>query len=176
MVEKKGASRLNVLVIFVLFFAVLHTTSHIFIFGTGVDGIVKGGVSGFSIGELNLGDDVELQAKKASPISRIIIVFEWIVLIGLIIFGMIRTRIHVAPEKVIDSTHVRHSKIAGRTDLDDLYEFLQKEKSVSLSKIQKVFGVSKETVDIWSKTLESGNLVEIHYPHIGEPELRVVEK
>ncbi len=171
--EKKRATGLHVLVVFLLLVAVLHTVAHVFLYGTGVAGLASGGVSGFSVGDLNLAEDVEVQAQALSPISRLVIVAEWMALIGLVVFSMMRTRIHTTPALPVKEIHIELSKGPGRTDLDVLYDLLHQEKSVALSQIQKSFGVSKETVENWCKTLESGNLAEVYYPRLGEPELRL---
>jgi len=58
------------------------------------------------------------------------------------------------------------------TDVDHLYDFLFKEKNIKLSKISQNFNVTREKAEEWCKILEEGGLAIIHYPPIGEPEIR----
>lgn len=171
--EKKRSVALGIGIAFLLIVALLHTVAHVFFYGTGVSGIVPKGVSGFSIGDVGLAEDVEVEAQRLSWVSRIVILAEWVALIGLVVFAMVRTRLHESPVDPTHEIHIDHPAGLGRTDLDVLYDLLKKEKKISLPKIQKLFGVSEEIVEHWCKTLESGNLAEVHYPRLGEPELRV---
>lgn len=61
--------------------------------------------------------------------------------------------------------------IKNKTDIDSLYELLQKEKSINLSAIINTFGISKEKAEEWCRILEEGGLAIVHYPPIGELEL-----
>lgn len=58
------------------------------------------------------------------------------------------------------------------TDVDHLYDFLFKEKNIKLSKVSQNFNVTREKAEEWCKILEEGGLAIIHYPPIGEPEIR----
>jgi len=65
----------------------------------------------------------------------------------------------------------KFDNIKNKTDIDNLYELLQREKSIRLSEITNNFGISKEKAEEWCRILEEGGLAIVHYPPIGEPEL-----
>ncbi len=58
------------------------------------------------------------------------------------------------------------------TDLDVLYKVIEKKGRIKLSAVSKYFGIDKRKVDEWATILQEHNLAEIHYPAIGEAELR----
>ncbi len=58
------------------------------------------------------------------------------------------------------------------TDVDHLYEALSREKSIKLSKVAQNFSIPREKAEEWARILEEGGLAILHYPAIGEPELR----
>lgn len=175
MAERGGSKGLQVGILFVLLFALLHTGAHVVLYGTGISGFAQRGVSGFSIGSLDLGDDTAAKAERFSGPSRFIILAEWFLLIGLVVFAMVRTRIHSPLDKEIKTFSIDHLQGPSRTDLDVLYDLLKEQKRIPLSRIEKTFKVNQDTVESWCKTLESGNLAQLSYPRIGEPELHVIE-
>ena len=63
-----------------------------------------------------------------------------------------------------------------QTDLDRLMEMVQKYTIVKLSEAATIFQVSIRTIEDWARILESHNLIRIHYPAFGEPELRKVNR
>ena len=58
------------------------------------------------------------------------------------------------------------------TDIDSLYLIIEKFKSVKFSEIAEVFKIDKTKAEQWAKILESHELVIIHYPAFGEPEVK----
>jgi CBS domain-containing protein len=58
------------------------------------------------------------------------------------------------------------------TDIDKILAVIKERKRVKFSELEKMFEVSKETIEEWAKILEDHGLAEIFYPAIGEPELR----
>ncbi|MEM2784951.1 MAG: hypothetical protein QXE93_02265, partial [Candidatus Pacearchaeota archaeon] len=62
-------------------------------------------------------------------------------------------------------------KIAQRTEtqLDVLYDLLEKHKSLKLSYITETFGISKEEAIEWCNILVEHGLAELKYPAFGEP-------
>lgn len=58
------------------------------------------------------------------------------------------------------------------TDIDKLYNLVQKYKAVKFSEVAKLFGINNTKAEQWAKILESHELVEIHYPAFGEPQIR----
>lgn len=170
MIKRGISAGRRVGIVFLILLALFHTVAHVFFYGTGVNGLVQTGVSGFSVGDLNLADDAKLEAQKFSPLSKGVIIAEWVLLIGLVVFTMFRTKVHAS---VPEPAHIESFRGPSKTDLDVLYDLLKQNKKLSLSYIQKTFHVDKDIVESWCRILESGNLAEVHYPHIGEPELRL---
>jgi len=60
-----------------------------------------------------------------------------------------------------------------KTTIDKLYELVLDCGVVRINdELSKKIGVSKTQVEEWAMVLEEHNLVELHYPAIGEPEIR----
>ncbi len=60
-----------------------------------------------------------------------------------------------------------------KTSIDNLYDEVQKNKSMKLNEaLARKFRVSKTQLESWAIILEEHDLVELHYPTIGEPEIR----
>jgi len=62
------------------------------------------------------------------------------------------------------------------TDLDLLYEFIQKYERIRLHEITTMFGVPKKVASQWMNILEEYKLAEVYYPAVGSPELRKCKK
>lgn len=58
------------------------------------------------------------------------------------------------------------------TDIDALYKIIEKTGRIKLSAISDYFGIDKKKAEEWATILNEHGLAEIHYPAIGEPELR----
>lgn len=64
------------------------------------------------------------------------------------------------------------------TTIDKLYELVIKYNRIKINDaLSTKLGIQKSQIEEWSLILEEHNLVELHYPAIGEPEIRkIVEK
>ncbi|MBN2250894.1 MAG: hypothetical protein JW724_02315 [Candidatus Altiarchaeota archaeon] len=59
------------------------------------------------------------------------------------------------------------------TSIDRLYQLVDKYKRLKIDNtLSKKLGVSRAQIEGWAMILEEHNLVELHYPAIGEPEIR----
>ena len=58
------------------------------------------------------------------------------------------------------------------TPIDRLFELVMKKGKIRIKDAAKNFSVNKTQIEEWAKILEDHNLIEIHYPPIGESELR----
>ena len=58
------------------------------------------------------------------------------------------------------------------TPIDELLEMVKKNGRIRTKDAAKRFGVSKSEIEEWGKILEEHGLIEIHYPPVGETELR----
>ncbi len=69
-------------------------------------------------------------------------------------------------------------KVDGRslyleTNVDKLFQIVIKNKKVRISAAAKFFGVPENVVEDWGKILESHKLIDLHYPAIGAPVLKI---
>lgn len=63
------------------------------------------------------------------------------------------------------------------TTIDKLYELILDKGSVRIGdEVSRKLKVPKSQIEEWAMILEEHNLVELHYPAIGEPELRKLHK
>ena len=68
-------------------------------------------------------------------------------------------------------------KGAVKTSIDKLFELVRKYNKLKISDgLARRLNVSRAQVEEWCIILEDHNLVELHYPTIGEPEIRFVQK
>ena len=58
------------------------------------------------------------------------------------------------------------------TEFDKFYNYIIEHKSVSINKLSRLFKIPKKQVEEWAKILEGRGLIYVHYPLIGEPNLR----
>jgi len=66
---------------------------------------------------------------------------------------------------------------AVKTSIDKLFELVRKYNKLKISDgLARRLNVSRAQVEEWCIILEDHNLVELHYPTIGEPEIRFVQK
>lgn len=62
------------------------------------------------------------------------------------------------------------------TDLDLLYDFIQKYGKIRLHEIVIMFGIPKKVATQWMNILEEYELAEIYYPIMGSPEIKRCKK
>jgi hypothetical protein len=63
------------------------------------------------------------------------------------------------------------------TAIDKLYQLVQKYKKLKIDDdLARRIGVSRSQIEGWALMLEEHKLVELHYPAIGEPEIRAIEE
>jgi hypothetical protein len=61
------------------------------------------------------------------------------------------------------------------TSIDRLYKLVEKYKRLRIdNELSEKLGVSRAQIESWAMILEEHNLVELHYPAIGEPEIRKI--
>ena len=77
-----------------------------------------------------------------------------------------------APKK---STILEGKTVA--TSIDQLYNMVQKYKRLRINDaLARKLRVKRSQIEGWAMILEEHNLIELHYPTIGEPEIRKIEK
>ena len=62
------------------------------------------------------------------------------------------------------------------TDLDQLYNYIQKYGKIKLHEVTSMFDVSKKVATEWMVILEEYKLADVYYPALGSPELRKCKK
>ncbi len=70
-------------------------------------------------------------------------------------------------------------KTSGRiteTDFDRLVNIVNQAETVKLSTVAKMFNITEKKAEEWGKILESHELLIMHYPAFGEPELKKWKK
>lgn len=168
----KNKKRLfKVLLSFLIIILLMHNIFHFSFFGTGINGFYEKGISGFSIGKVSIGEEIKTKYRSVSPLSIIILLAEWSLLILAVFFAFLKKRVEIKKELASIKSPGLYKKSNKSTDLDALYNLIQEKKHVRLSSIAGKFKVDKELALEWVKTLESADLVYIDYPRFGEPEI-----
>lgn len=172
MIKKRGSVPvLGILIGLVLLVAVIHSAFHIITYGTSIPGFYPQGISGFSVGKLNLGDDFKAKYSAFSLPSKIILGSEWLLVLILVGTGIMREKISLRRDSADIQIKYKSDPSKVKTDLDVLYSLLQERKKINLSTIERLFKANRETVLEWADILEAGNLAILHYPKFGEAEL-----
>ncbi|MDP4040006.1 MAG: hypothetical protein Q8P57_05505 [Candidatus Pacearchaeota archaeon] len=179
--EKRGTHRFAKIGIFLLIIiSISHLSIHYLIYGTGIQGFAKNGISGIAVGETQIFQETQINSIKsifgAPGKSLMIILVEWVLLATFTTFTLVKHKINIRSEIASIDLEKRYKKSPNKTDLDILYDMLQENESISLSAISKIFRVNKETALQWTETLESGRLAYLKYPRMGEPLLMKVGK
>ena len=159
------------LLMFSVLVAVVHSVFHFYVFGTGINGFFQQGVSGFSVGKFSVGEENSSGHEVNSSLSKVLVLFEWIIVLGLFVFVYTQSKTVFKRETAALEISKKSNNGKHKTSLDQLYELLQEKKKIRFVVIQKVFKVSPEIVNGWAKTLELGGLATIEYPRVGGPEL-----
>ncbi|HLC32025.1 MAG TPA: hypothetical protein VJK51_05145 [Candidatus Nanoarchaeia archaeon] len=174
--EIRGTTKRAQLVLTLLLLATfIHTTTHLGVYGTGIPSVYEKGISGFSIGKTNLGEELQAQKQKVSPLSIIFLGFEWLLIGSTLIFIILKRKQEVNLE-ITETPPEKIERPKNKTDLDVLYDLLQEKKHLKLTTITKLFNVSNEVAIDWAQILEGGELATIHYPRMGEPELHIANE
>ena len=62
------------------------------------------------------------------------------------------------------------------TDIDRLHHLVQERKKIKVSEAAKIFKVRESEIEKWGQILHDHDLVQLHYPLIGDAVLQVREK
>ena len=96
----------------------------------------------------------------------LILIILWVILLFFLMFIFIKEKKKINQE--IINLNIPEKRGTFDTNVDLLYEVLQREGQLKVSTLAKAFKVKKEIILEWTKILESGDLVTIEYPIIGE--------
>lgn len=173
--KKRGnQSILGFLTGLIIVLAIVHTSIHLALYGTGVAGFGEKGVSGFAIGSVSTEEVKNVLVSKypkVPSLSQIIIICEWIALVLVLSAGFVVEKIAIKKATPAAIEIQPQAKGKSRTDLDTLFELLKERKRLKLGAIAVSFKLTEETALEWAKILESANLATISYPKFGDPEL-----
>ncbi len=62
------------------------------------------------------------------------------------------------------------------TKIDEMLRIIEKNKSISISKLSKKLNMPVEIIESWAKILEDHDLIDISYPTVGSPILKIKPK
>jgi len=79
------------------------------------------------------------------------------------------------PEKETKQKAYTAGKVI-ETDFDVLYKLVLEKNKVKISEVAKMFKIDKKKAEEWVQILDERDLVRIHYPAMGEPEIRKITK
>lgn len=176
--KKEGNGRaLSLFLSLIFIVSIFHVTVHIIVYQTSMPLAKTIGISGHAIGNVNITDSFEEDLKekypKVLPLSQMILIIEWGLLLSLAIFMVARTKINIRNESLGMGKVLRTDD--SKTDIDLLYDLLKEKKRIGVSAIAKSFGVTKETAEEWGEILENGDLATVDYPRLGEPHIMINE-
>lgn len=162
---------ISLVVLLLIFASIVHSFFHVVVYGTGIPKLAENGLSGYSVGKLDLGEEFSSFYPFRADFSAIIVIIEWIFVISIIVFFYTRriTGMKVEFDDLMTSFHPENS--GTKTDLDKLYELLKEKKRLRLSNVAKAFNVDKKVIENWAGALQAGKFITIEYPRFGEPEL-----
>ncbi len=151
----------------VIVIALIHSSIHIYTYGSITQSKFKTGLSGFSI---NQQEEINKEENSSlSFVSQLAVITEWMLVVLTLLIYTIRKKIEIYKEVDKIDLSIYEDRTKTRTDIDILNELLRDKKSLKVSSIQKTFNVPKETVLEWSKILENGKLATLEYSKLGEP-------
>ncbi len=89
-----------------------------------------------------------------------------------------KVKIPILKMKTQTTLPLKFKKEAGiyETDLDILYKLIEDVGRAKVSELAKYFGVTKKKIEEWAKILEEYQLLDIHYPAIGEIQIIKISK
>ena len=173
--EKKGGKKsiLGIIIALVIIAVAAHTYYNIY--GFSLD-FSQRGISGSAIFS-----DLISNAKSIDQKTKIVVAVEWLVVISIILYFLIKEKMKFDKEKkagyvLIGKQKINIKKSRNQTDLDVLYELLQKNNFLTMTAIIKYFGIDKNTAITWCQILEEGDLATMHYPTVGEPKIVLNKK
>jgi len=172
--KKSGKVLLILLFVILILVGISHIALHLSIFQIGIQKIDRYNIPNLVVGKAPFMESVGnyLSFPKANSYSVILIIAEWLLIIIIGMFMLLRRKrrkieTHIKKQPLGEMT--KYKKSRTYTDIDALHDLLKEKKTLKISKIQRTFKISKETALDWCEILETGDLAEIHYPALREP-------
>lgn len=130
-----------------------------------------GGISGFSISIDRFKESI-FSMSEMPLLKKTFFIAQWSLIFLLLVYAGFRDIVVSRKKESLLNVHFSKTP-SNRTDLDTLYEMLQKNKKISIAQIAKNFKIDEKIAFEWGKILESGNLAEIVDPGFGAPFLMI---
>ncbi len=126
---------------------------------------------------MSIKDTIIVTYSETSFNAKIFLISEWIFLgLGLFLAFMSDKGAFINAQKELQDININTLSQGSKTNLDTLYKLLKIKKQLRISAISRIFNVEKDIAIEWGKILQSGNLVKIGYPSIGEPIIKINEE
>ncbi len=125
--EKRGNIVLGLLVSLIIIVIVVHAGLHIVFYGTGIAGLGEKSISGLSVGPISgdtLKETLEQRFPNLSFMSKVILIVEWLALVGVLLTIFILKKAGHHQEDVSIDASIRMKTISrgkSKTDIDVLY-------------------------------------------------------
>ncbi len=105
------------------------------------------------------------------------VIGEWAIVIGIIMYLLIKSKMHNKHEIPNESffTNIKKSNTVSETDLDILYKVINEKKEIIISDLAKYFKVSDKIMLEWCNILEEARMISIKYPLVGSPVAKCME-
>jgi len=157
--------------------AVLHTFFHLAIYGSGINGAMQNGISGFVVSKEAISQNLNDTSSKVPGFSLMFIVGEWVFLFASLGLTIFKNTVDTKKERTFNVSGIskRVKNSVTSTDLDVLYELLKEKKKVKVSAVMNAFDIDEDMAMNWCKILESGDLATIEYTSVGEPIIEIKE-
>lgn len=166
----KTSRTAKILISTLLFVVIIHTASHIALYGSNIP------FTGNGIAELS---EIKEKYVGVEIYSKVALIAEWFLILPVILIKSIKGKIDNPNSQ--NTSQIQNVKplqpySKTKTDLDILYEKLKEKKVLKVADIAKFFKVSEEVVMEWGKILEAGKMASINYPRLSKPEIVIMEK
>jgi hypothetical protein len=157
---------LRAFIVFFFMIALVHTVFHFSTFGLSLTNNNPIVISGLAVN-----DPTNTILPEKSAISFSVLGIEWLILITLAIFAIVRQKMQAEIQKTHYNIKQIFRESQSKTDIDILYELLKNYGTIKVSAAAKLFNVENDKIIEWCNILEVGDLASLNYPQIGEPEI-----
>src|SRR3989344_5475692 len=121
----KGAKVLSTIAVAITIVAIVHSFSHLYIYGSKSISLIDASISGFSIGPLEVS---ETSTKEFLPLSQMILIAEWTLVILTLLLTIVKKNIDTRKEISSIDLSKYHKDSKTKTDLDVLHALLKDKK------------------------------------------------
>ena len=170
MIKKRANTKWLKLVAEIITLLVLTHTFYIFYSSNKQE--LQVGISGSTVTEETSEASTNLATNK-----RLILGGEWLLVISILIVTLIKAKMEL--QTVVDEVIITPQKTRpsiSRTDIDSMYDIVKEKKRLKVRTLAKYFKVDDNTILEWARVLEEENLITVHSPTIGDPQIILNEE